>query len=100
MNRVMIVDAQNQFLRSYIVDPSLSSNGQPIGGSKGFLKILNKLTRTIQPDRVIIVWDGEGGSQKRRTINKNYKEGRKPIRLNRGNSFLNEQQQKQNRFWQ
>ena len=96
----MIVDAQNQFLRSYIVDPSLSSNGQPIGGSKGFLKILNKLTRTIQPDKVIVVWDGEGGSQKRRSINKNYKEGRKPIRLNRGNSFLNEEQQKQNRFWQ
>ncbi len=100
MKRVMIVDAQNQFLRSYIVDPSLSSNGQPIGGSKGFLKILNKLTRTIQPNKVIVVWDGEGGSQKRRSINKNYKEGRKPIRLNRGNSFLNEEQQKQNRFWQ
>jgi DNA polymerase-1 len=100
MKRVMIVDAQNQFLRSYIVDPSLSSNGQPIGGSKGFLKILNKLTRTIQPDKLIVVWDGEGGSQKRRSINKNYKEGRKPIRLNRGNSFLTEEQEKQNRFWQ
>ncbi len=36
--RLMVVDAHNQFLRSYIVDPSLSSNGMPIGGSKGFLK--------------------------------------------------------------
>ena len=61
-DRIMIIDAQNQFLRSYIVDPSLSSNGQPIGGSKGFLKILNKLTRTIKPSAIVVVWDGEGGS--------------------------------------
>ena len=99
-DRIMIVDAQNQFLRSYIVDPSLSSNGQPIGGSKGFLKILNKLTRTVKPSMIVVVWDGEGGSQKRRKVNKNYKEGRKPIRLNRGNSSLTEEQEKLNRIWQ
>ena len=33
------------YFRAYIVDPSLSTNGQPIGGMKGFLKILNKLCR-------------------------------------------------------
>ena len=33
--RVMIVDALNMFLRAYIVDPSLSMNGDPIGGIKG-----------------------------------------------------------------
>ena len=53
--RVMIVDAHNQFLRSYIVDPSLSINGSPIGGSKGFLKILNKLTRIVSPDMTVVV---------------------------------------------
>ena len=30
-------------MRAYIVDPSISSNGQPIGGLKGFIKILQKL---------------------------------------------------------
>jgi len=95
----MVVDAHNQFLRSYIVDPSLSSNGQPIGGSKGFLKILNKLTRTISPDIIFVVWDGEGGSQKRRAQNKNYKQGRKPIRLNRGGN-LTEEEEGRNRVWQ
>lgn len=98
----MIVDANNQFLRSYIVDPSMSSMGNPIGGTKGFLKILNKLCREINPDLVCIVWDGAGGSRKRRAINKSYKDGRKPPRprLNRNNIRLNEAQEKENRFWQ
>ena len=99
--RVMIVDAHNQFLRSYIVDPSLSINGSPIGGSKGFLKILNKLTRIINPDVTVVVWDGEGGSQKRRAQNKNYKLGRKPpLRLNRDIRHLTEEQERENKAWQ
>jgi DNA polymerase I len=99
-NRIMIVDAHNQFLRSYIVNPSLSRDGHPIGGSKGFLGTLNTLTRTISPDMIIVVWDGEGGSQKRRSQNKNYKEGRKPVRLNRNFRHLTEEQEVENRAWQ
>ena len=33
--RVIIIDALNMFIRAYIVDPSLSTNGDPIGGIKG-----------------------------------------------------------------
>ena len=58
MKRVIIIDALNMFLRAYIVDPSLSSNGQPIGGLKGSIKILQKLVRISQPDSIVIVWDG------------------------------------------
>ena len=54
MKRVMIIDALNAYLRAYIVDPSLSSNGQPIGGIKGFLKILQKLVRDMNPDQVVV----------------------------------------------
>ncbi len=97
MKRVMIVDAYNQFMRSYIKDPSTSFNGQPIGGSKGFLKILNKLCREIKPDSIVVVWDGAGGSKKRRTVNKNYKSGRKPARLNRVNSVLTDEQEAESR---
>ena len=43
MKRVLIIDALNAYLRAYIVDPSLSANGVPIGGLKGFVKILQKL---------------------------------------------------------
>tara|TARA_Y100000592_G_scaffold92353_1_gene153944 strand:+ start:20302 stop:21282 length:981 start_codon:yes stop_codon:yes gene_type:complete len=100
MKRMMIVDAHNQFLRSYIVDPSVSSNGFPIGGVKGFMKILNKLTREIKPDKIVVVWDGEGGSKKRKAKNKNYKAGRTPPRLNRGVNNLTQQEEAENRQWQ
>ena len=98
--RVMIIDALNQFLRAYIVNPTLSTNGDPIGGTVGFLKILQKLCREIKPDRVVICWDGKGGSRKRKLVNKNYKSGRKPLRLNRDVKNLTEEEELQNKIWQ
>ena len=92
--RIMLIDAHNQFLRSYIVDPSMSSMGYPIGGAKGFLKILNKLCRLIRPDLLILIWDGQGGSQQRKAKHKEYKAGRKPLRLNRGDVLLTEEEVK------
>tara|TARA_B100000700_G_scaffold319005_1_gene413304 strand:+ start:4225 stop:5181 length:957 start_codon:yes stop_codon:yes gene_type:complete len=96
----MIIDALNQFLRAYIVNPALSTNGDPIGGTAGFLKILQKLCREIKPDRVVICWDGKGGSARRKIVNKNYKEGRKPLRLNRDVKNLTEEEELQNKVWQ
>ena len=101
MKRAMVVDALNMYFRAYIVDPSLSStDGQPIGGVQGFLKILQKLTREVNPDKIIICWDGFGGSKKRRKIVKGYKEGRKPIRLNRTIKNLSEYEVLENKIWQ
>ena len=99
MKRVMIVDALNAYFRAFIVNPSISIHGQPIGGLKGFLGILQKLCRDINPDSIVIVWDGPGGSRKRRQQNKNYKEGRKPIRVNCPNN-LTPEQQRENMVWQ
>jgi len=100
MKRVLIIDALNMFLRAYIVDPSLSTNGEPIGGFKGPLKIVQKLARMTKPDEIVIVWDGPNGSRKRRSMDKNYKAGRKPIRLNRSVEGLTEADEMQNRIWQ
>ena len=100
MKRVLIVDALNAYLRAYIVDPSISTNGDPIGGLKGFVKILQKLVRTTNPDNVIVVWDGPNGSKKRKSMDKNYKAGRKPIRLNRAFHNLTGDEELQNKIWQ
>ena len=97
--RYMIVDSLNQFLRSLVVNPTLSPNGQRIGGIVGYMKTLQKLSREIKPDRIIICWDGQGGSARRRSENKNYKEGRKPLRLN-WNNDLNEEETLKNKLWQ
>ena len=100
MERIMIVDMLNMYYRAYIVDPSLSANGQPIGGIKGSLKILQKLCREIKPTQIYICWDGREGSSKRRKINSGYKEGRKPIRLNRDVRHLSEKEEFENKIWQ
>ena len=93
--RLLIIDALNAYRRANIVDPSLSTNGQPIGGLKGFIKILQKLVRDTNPDQIVVVWDGPNGSKKRKSMDKNYKEGRKPIRLNRAFHNLTEDEELQ-----
>ena len=100
MPRLMVVDGNNQYLRAYIVNPTLSTNGQPIGGVVGMLKILQKLCKEINPDQIVICWDGENGSSKRKSMNKNYKEGRNPIRLNRDVRNLTENEELANKIWQ
>ena len=69
----------NAYLRAYIVDPSVSTNGQPIGGLKGFVKILQKLVRQTKPNAVVVCWDGPNGSKKRKTMDKNYKAAKKEL---------------------
>jgi 5'-3' exonuclease len=100
MKRVMIVDAYNQFIRGYIVDPSKNPNGSPIGGIRTFINIFNKLTREIRPDLLVLVWDGKGGSKKRRSMNKNYKGGRKPPRTNWTQVGMGEEEVLNNKVWQ
>ena len=96
--RALLIDALNLFMRNYIVDPSLSTNGQPIGGTKGFIKSLQAVCRTINPDLIFVAWDG--GSQKRKSIDKNYKAGRKPVRLNRNIHNMTAGEQEDNKNWQ
>ena len=100
MKRVLVIDALNMFLRAFIVDPSLSNHGQPIGGIKGSIKILQKLVRMTKPNEIVICWDGPNGSQKRKSLNSGYKEGRKPLRLNRSVHNLTENEELQNKVWQ
>ena len=54
------------------------------GGISGFLKSIGYAIKLIQPDRCVVIFDGPGGSLKRRKIFPEYKAHRKTkIRLNR-----------------
>jgi DNA polymerase-1 len=55
--------------------------GAHIGGLVGFLRSLGYITRIFDPTRVIIVWDGKGGSTNRQNINPNYKAQRANSRI-------------------
>lgn len=80
MSRLAIFDGTNQFIRSYSVVPTVNSNGEPNGGMIGFLRSMRMVIGFYKPDKVIVVFDGAGGSQSRRQVNKDYKAGRKPRR--------------------
>jgi len=96
--KILIIDAMNMFIRNYVMNPSLSATGSPIGGTKGFLMSLQKMTREIQPDNIVVVWDGGGGSKKRQALAKEYKEGRKPLKLNRAYAGMTRLEESQNRY--
>jgi 5'-3' exonuclease len=83
MKNVIIIDALNMFLRSYVISPHLNKKGWPVGGTIGFLKSLQKVARDFDADEIIVAWDGHEGSTRRRSMNKDYKGGRKPVRFNR-----------------
>lgn len=88
------------FLRSYVVSPHLNKKGWPVGGTIGFLKSLQKVARDFDADEIIVAWDGHEGSQRRRSMNKDYKGGRKPIRFNRRMVELPEDKEEANKGFQ
>ena len=98
--RIIIIDALNTYLRNYVMNPSLTDNGDPVGGTKGFLMSMQKYCREMSPSHVFIVWDGPGGSTKKKKLDRGYKEGRKPVRLNRNVRLLDEKQEMVNKVWQ
>jgi len=87
-NRVLIVDGLNLYLRAFAVNGALNDNGVPVGGLTGFLRSLAYAIREVNPTRVIVVYDGQGGSQRRRKIHPEYKANRTPgKRITRWDAF-------------
>jgi 5'-3' exonuclease len=79
---ILLIDAYNLFTRHFCANPTLNKNGQPIGGAVGFLRGLKKITDEVYPKKIYVIWEG-GGSSRRRKIFPEYKQNRKPQRLNR-----------------
>ncbi len=95
-DRVLIVDGLNLYLRVFAVNGALNDNGVPVGGLTGFLRSLAYAIREVNPTRVIIVYDGAGGSQRRRKIHSDYKSNRKPgKRITRWDAFKNASEEKE-----
>lgn len=80
-DHVLIVDAMNMLIRSFSLIKSINPSGHHVGGLVGFLRSLAFVTRTFDPTRVIIVWDGKGGSANRKNINSNYKAQRATAKI-------------------
>ena len=95
-DRVLIIDGLNQFIRVFGAVPALNDDGEHCGGVTGFLLSTAATIRTLKPTRVVIVFDGKGGSNRRKSVYKGYKDGRTGLtKLNRlaGYEDLEDQQQ-------
>jgi len=78
----VVIDGHNTFIRNYVRSPYLNSNGERAGGTTGMVISVRKLISDNGAGNCLVVWDGEGGSQRRKSIYKEYKAGR-TIRMNR-----------------
>lgn len=88
---ILLVDGTNTFIRCWSANPAMDENGNHTGGVVGFLKSVGYAIKTLAPTRCIIVFDGVGGSFKRRQIYPQYKERRKGrMRLNRAYEEMSE----------
>ena len=80
-DHILIVDAMNMLIRSFSLLKAMNPSGTHIGGLVGFLRSLGYVTRIFDPTRVLIIWDGKGGSGNRQNINPNYKAQRATARI-------------------
>jgi len=98
---VLLVDGLNRYMSCFAATPTMNDNGDHIGGITGFLKSLGMTIRRFKPTRVVIVFDGKGGSQYRRGLFKDYKSQRKTMtKLNRTYGFDSLESEHNSQKWQ
>ena len=100
-DKVLIIDGLNTFIRVFSVIPTTNDDGIHVGGIVGFLRSIGYTINMFRPTRVIIVFDGKGGSTRRRKIYPEYKQKRKTkYRVNRAYDFASQEDEKQNMIMQ
>jgi len=100
-DKVLIIDGLNTFIRVFSVIPTTNEDGVHVGGIVGFLKSIGYVINMVSPTRVIIVFDGKGGSNRRRKIYPEYKQNRKTkYRVNRTYDFASQEDERQNMIMQ
>ena len=80
-DHILVIDAMNMLIRSFSLLKAMNPSGAHIGGLVGFLRSLGYVTRIFDPTRVVVVWDGKGGSGNRKNIDPNYKAQRATARI-------------------
>ena len=92
-DHILIIDAMNMLIRSFSLLKAMNPDGHHIGGLVGFLRSLGYVTRIFDPTRVIIIWDGKGGSGNRQNIDPNYKAQRANTRITHWGLYDNKEQE-------
>lgn len=92
-SKVLLIDSLNTFLRSFVMIHHLNPQGNHIGGLTGYLKSIGHAIRFIEPTRVILVFDGHGGSTNKRYLYPEYKANRKIAKISNWDAFDNQEEE-------
>lgn len=92
-DRVLIIDSLNAFIRSFTIINHINKHGHHIGGLTGYLKSLGYAINLIRPTRVILVFDGQGGSTNKRYLYPEYKANRGYRRVTNWDLFESQEQE-------
>jgi DNA polymerase-1 len=93
LSSILIIDGLNTFLRSFTMINHLNPDGHHIGGLTGFLKSVGYAIRMVDPTKVVIVFDGVGGSSARRNLYPEYKTNRNANRMTNYSIFTSKDEE-------
>ena len=92
-SKVLIVDSLNTFLRNFVAIHHINPAGNHVGGLAGFLKSIGAVVKQIEPTRVILVFDGQGGSTNKRYLYPEYKANRHITKISNWDAFDNQEEE-------
>lgn len=92
-SRILIVDSLNTFLRNFAAINHINPAGNHVGGLGGFLKSIGSVIKQLQPTRVILVFDGQGGSTNKRYLYPEYKANRHITKISNWDAFDNQEEE-------
>jgi len=93
LDSILIVDGLNTFLRSFTMINHINPEGHHIGGLTGFLKSVGYAIKMLEPTKVIIVFDGVGGSNAKRNLYPEYKANRNKNRMTNYSIFNSKEEE-------
>ena len=95
LSSILIIDGLNTFLRSFTMINHMNPDGHHIGGLTGFLKSVGYAIRMSDPTKVVIVFDGVGGSSARRNLFPAYKANRNNSRMTNYSIFSSKDEEQE-----
>lgn len=78
---IVLIDFMNMFYRNYLSNKFLDVNGYHCGGIIGTLNSIKYTSNFLFPDKIIICYEGNNSTERRKMLNENYKYGRKQKKI-------------------
>ena len=76
----LLVDGHNLIMRTFMANPTLNDNGEHVGAIIGSFKSFGAAVKMLKPTKVLVIFDGKGGSKKRKELYPDYK-GKRAVRM-------------------